>query len=83
MVNNSVIPDTQSYKTISRLSSLSFENNDILKLKRSLNIQKAHGFDDISIHIIKICDSALAKPLLLISKIVSPKLIFQNTFPDI
>ena len=46
---------------------------------RSLNIQKAHGPDDISIHMIKICDSALVKP---------HSLIFQNcfkcsTFPDI
>ena len=34
-VNNSIIPDTQSYKTKSRPSPLSFENDDILKLIRS------------------------------------------------
>ena len=77
--NNSVIPDTQSYKTNSRLSSLSFENDDILNLIRFLNIQKAHGSDDISIRMIKICNSAPVQPL---------SLIFQNclncsTFPDI
>ena len=77
--NNSVIPDIQSYKTNSRLSSLSFENDDILNLIRSLNIQKTYGPDDISICMIKICNSALVKPL---------SLIFQNclncsTFPDI
>ena len=66
MVNNSsFIPDTQSYKTSSRLLSLFSENDDILKLLRSLNIQKAHCPDDISIHLIKICDSALAKLVLL------------------
>ena len=64
--SNSVIPDIQSCKTNSRLSWLSFENDDILKLIRSLNIQKAHCLDDISIRMIKICDSALVKPLLLI-----------------
>ena len=66
--NNIVIPGTQSYKTNSRLLSLSFEN-DIFELIRSLNIQKAHGPDDISISMIKICDSALVKSL---------SLIFQN-----
>ena len=78
-VNDNVIPDTHSYKNNSRLSSLSFENDDILKLKRNLDIQKAHAPDDISIHMIQIFDSALFKPL---------SLIFQNclncsTFPDI
>ena len=59
LVNNSVIPDNQSYKVNSRLSSLSFENDEILKLIRSFNIQKALGPDDISIRMIKICDSTL------------------------
>ena len=65
--NNSVIPDTHSYKTNSRLSSLSFENDDILKLIRSLNNQNAHGPDDISICMIKISNLVLVKPLSLIS----------------
>ena len=52
-VNISIISDTQYYKTNSRLSSLSFENNNIIKLIRSLNIQKAHGPDDKSIRLMK------------------------------
>ena len=55
-----------SFKTNSRISSLSFETDDILTLTRSLNIQKAHGLDNISIHMIKICDSAPVKPLSLV-----------------
>ena len=51
---------------------MSSENDDILKLITSLYLQKEHGPDDMSIHIIKIWDSALAKLLLL---------IFQNCFP--
>ena len=56
-----------------------FENDDILNLIRYINIQNTHGPDDISICIIKICDSALVKSL---------PLIFQNclncsTFLDI
>ena len=51
--NNSVIQDIQSYKTNSRLSSQSFENDNIPNLIRSLNIQKAHDLDNISIRMIK------------------------------
>ena len=44
-----------------------------------LNVNKAHGHDDISINMLKICDTSIVKPL---------RLIFQNclvtgTFPDI
>ena len=36
------------------------------KIIRALNINKAHGDDDISIRMIKIGDSALMKPLSII-----------------
>ena len=48
------------------MKDLKVENDDILKLIRSLNIQEAHGPHDISIRMIKICDSVLVKPLVLI-----------------
>ena len=44
------------------MKDLKVENDDILKLIRSLNIQEAHGPDDISIRMIKICDSVRVKP---------------------
>ena len=78
-VNNSVIPENQSYKTNSRLPSLSLEKDDILKLIRSLNIQKTHGPEDTSIRMIKICDSVLVKPLFLILQ----NFLNCSTFPDI
>ena len=60
-VNNSVIPDTQSYKTNAGLSSLSFEN------------------DDISICMIKICDSALVKLFCWFSKIIVIVVLFLTS----
>ena len=38
----------------------------ILNIIRSLDTKKAHGCDDISISMIKICDSAIVQPLCLI-----------------
>ena len=56
-----------------------FENDDILKLKRNLDIQKAHAPDDISIRMIQIFDSALVKSLSLISKIVLIVVLFMTS----
>ena len=57
--NNSVPPINQTFLTQSRLTSLDFSEEDILKIIRALNIHEAHGHDDISIRMIKICDKSL------------------------
>ena len=77
--NNSVLPSAISFKNQSRLSSIDFEKDDILKIIRNLNINKVHGHDSISIRMLKICDSVLVKPLSLIYK----NCIDSGVFPDI
>ena len=54
--NDSSIPSNQIFLTQSRLGSLVFNEGEMLNIIRALNIQKAHGHDDISIRMIKICD---------------------------
>ena len=61
------------------MSSLDFNEGEILKIIRALNIHKAHCHDDISIRMIKICDKSLLKFLII---------LFQNStksshYPDI
>ena len=77
--NNSILPSAISFKTQSRLSSINFEKEDILKIIRKLNVNKAHGHDNISIRMLKICDSVLVEPLPLIYKYC----INSGVFPDI
>ena len=77
--NSSVLPINQTFLTQSRLTSLDLNEEEILKIIRALNIHKAHGHDDISIRIIKICDKSLLKPLILLFQ-NSAKLLY---FPDI
>ena len=77
--NNSVLPSAISFKNQSRLSSVNFEKEDILKIIRNLNVNKAHGHDNISIRMLKICDSVLVEPLSLIYK----NCINSGVFPDI
>ena len=77
--NSSVLPLNQMFLTQSRLNCIDFNGDEILKIVRALNIHKAHGHDDISIRMIKICDKSLVKPLIL---------LFENSaksssYPDI
>ena len=79
LINDSEIPDEISFVTSERLSSVIFDDQDIIKIIRALNENKAHGHDDISIHIIKICDSSIVKPLSLIFK----NCISCGIFPEV
>ena len=77
--NSSVLPVNQIILTQSRLNSIYFNKEEVLKIIRALNIHKAHSHDDISIRMIKICDKSLLKPLIL---------LFRNStksscYPDI
>ena len=47
--NNSTLPSAISFKTKSRLCSINFEKENILKIIRNLNVNKAHCHDNISI----------------------------------
>ena len=68
--NDNKIPTNQIFLAQSRLSSLDFNEDEILKIIRALNIHKAHGHDDISIRMIKICGKSILKPLTI---------LFQNS----
>ena len=69
--NKSELPGTLSKKKKMResLTTIDFSNNDIVKIIRNLDPNKAHGHDMISIRMVKICDDSICKPL---------KLIFQS-----
>ena len=52
-MNNRKLPDKITYNSAARLTSIKFDNNDILKIISSLNVNKAHGHDGISVRMIK------------------------------
>ena len=66
LVNNSKLPDKITYISAARLTSIKFDNNDILKIIRSLNVNKARGHDGILIRMLRMCDESLVQPLSLI-----------------
>ena len=61
-----------------RLSSITREDNDILKIIRSLDISKAHGFDDISVRMVKLCEDSLVKSF----SIIFQNCINSSVFPE-
>ena len=76
--NNSRLPPF-IYKTNTRIHSFCVTNKDILSIINSLNSSKAHGYDNISIKMIKICNEAVTIPL----KIIFEESLKKGIFPDI
>ena len=66
---NSDLPSVLSKKTHKELSIIQFTSDDILKIIKNLDMNKAHGHDVVSIWIIKICDTSIFKPLELIFRL--------------
>ena len=64
--NNSELSVTLTRKTHESLSTVDFSTDDILKIIRNLDPNKAHVHDTISIRIIKIRDTPICRPLKLI-----------------
>ena len=56
--------------TEERIKSIAFSESDVIKIIRTLDINKAHGHDNISVRMIKLCTKSVARPLTL---------IFQNS----
>ena len=74
---NSVLPP-DILATNLKLDSIGLDEAKILSLIRGLNTNKAHGWDEISIRMIKICDESLVKPLMKIFQFS----LDCNIFPD-
>ena len=77
--NSSVLPVNQKFLTQSRLNFIDINENEVLNIIRALNIHKAHGYDDISIIMMKMCDKSLLKPLTLLLE----NSIKSSCYPDI
>ena len=66
--NTSKLPIDFFKKTNNLLSTTSFTKDDISKIIKNFNPNKAHGFDMISIRMLKISGDSILKPLELFFK---------------
>ena len=74
----SELPST-SIPNTSLLNGFSISVEKILNIIRSLDSNKAHGWDDISVRMIKMCDDVLLLPLRLIFEFC----MSQGVFPQV
>ena len=75
--NNSVLPSL-IFRT-NKLSNIAIDETEILKLIRKLNTNKAHGRDELSVKMIKLCDNTIVLPL----RLVYEKCLATGTYPQI
>ena len=68
MNNSSKLPSTFLKRTDKFISLISLSSEDIARIIRDLDPNKAHGHDMISIRMLKICGESISKPLEIIFK---------------
>ena len=66
--NVSTLPNDLVFETTERISSFDISKGYISKIIRSLDPNKAHGHNGISICMLKLCASSILKPLYLLFK---------------
>ena len=66
--NDSTLPNDLVFETTERISAFDISKDEITKIIRSLDPNKAHGYDGISIRMLKLCASSISKPSLLLFK---------------
>ena len=80
LVNGSKQPENQVYLTNSRINSVPFSDDLVINVIRCLNVNKAHGRDDISIRMIKMCDESLLKQISIIFRNSLKSSIYASTW---
>ena len=66
LANGSKLRENQVYLTSSRINSVPFSDNLVIKIIRNLEVNKAPGHNNISVRMIKMCDESLVRSLSII-----------------
>ena len=78
-INNGSILPQFTYKTDVKINSFRVNQNDISVIIKTLDAEKTHGWDNISIKMIQICGDPIALPLMLEFETA----LKEKKFPDI
>ena len=76
--NNSSLPNYINYTTEKRLSTVALSVEAIGKIIQNLDSNKAHGHDNISIRMLKICGDSIYEPL----EIIFRQALLTGVFPS-
>ena len=80
MKNDSTLPDDLVFETKERISSFNISKDGISKIVSSLDPNKGHGYDGISICMLKLFASSISKPLFLLIKHGLENVCFPNVW---
>ena len=78
LTNDSALPNVE-YKTNNKLNNIHITHNSITSRINKLNSKKAHGADNISISMLKLCAVEVSIPL----KIIFDKCLYCGKFPNL
>ena len=76
--NDSVLPEL-TFASDCRISDFLIQHDNVIKIIKDLNPAKAHGYDGISIRMIKMCAVSIVVPLMIIFN----KALTTSVYPDI
>ena len=76
--NSSVLPPL-TYRTNKKLNSLRISEQDILLIIKAVDSSKAHGYENLSIKMIKFCEESITIPF----KIIFEESLKCGVFPEI
>ena len=76
--NGSSLPNIIPSFSDKTIDKIDLNSNDIHKIIKNLDIGKAHGYDNITVRFLKICDVSICRPL----EIIFRESIDQGIFPD-
>ena len=77
--NDNVLPTLLEHESEARFSKITFTDVQIFKTLKALDINKAHGHDEISIKMLKSCDKSIITPLSILFQICIDTKTFQET----
>ena len=79
-MNDSSLPRSYITRCNNLLETTEIDADKILKIIRSLDCNKAHGWDDMSVSMVKICDSSIVRPLCLIYETCLHTSVFSDNW---
>ena len=77
-MNDSALPRSYIARCNNRLETIEIDADKVLKIIRSLDFNKAYGWDDMSVFMVTICDSSIVRPLCFIYETC----LHTSVFPD-
>ena len=80
LASGSKLPENQVSLTSSIINSVPFSDDLVINIITNFNVNEAHGHDDISIRMIKMCDESLLRPLFIIFQNSLKSSIYPSTW---